>query len=249
MKVYVFKNLEELNKKAASIFIEAIRENPKLTLGLATGSSPEGLYKELVESYQRKEISFKEISTFNLDEYLGLSPDHEESYLHYMKENLFDHVDLKEENIHMPNPFALDPEEECKNYEKAMKALGGIDLQLLGIGSNAHIGFNEPGEKLYNNTHITPLKEETRRANARFFNSLDEVPTHAITMGVGSIMRAKKIVLISFGEKKAKAIKDTIEGPITTEVPSSLLQLHGDVTILLDEASAKDLKEKSYELI
>lgn len=249
MKVLMFKDHDSLSRYAAQVFIDQLKANPHSVLGLATGSTPIELYQELIQANQSGEISFKDVITFNLDEYLGLPADHPESYARFMQENLFDGIDIDPANTHVPDGMAADPVLEGETYEDKISQSGGIDLQVLGLGGNAHIGFNEPDDTLSYHTHATPLTEETRQANARFFDSIDEVPSDAITMGMGSIMRAKKILLLASGEHKAEAIFQTVEGPITTQAPSSLLQLHHDVTVLIDEAAASKLNETSYEIL
>ncbi len=237
MKIIRVKNYQELSKKASEIFISLLKEKPSATLGLATGSSPIGLYQNLVKSYQNKEISFKNVKTFNLDEYCKLPKDHPESYYSFMYRNLFSHVDINKDNIHLPSGEAEDLQEECLAYNNLLKNTL-IDLQVLGIGSNGHIGFNEPGTPFKQETFIVTLAQKTREDNKRFFNSLDEVPTQAITMGINNIMQAKKIVLIASGKSKANAINKLVNGPLTEAFPASILQNHPDVTIIVDEEAA-----------
>ncbi|ABY92722.1 MAG: Glucosamine-6-phosphate deaminase [Caldanaerobacter subterraneus] len=248
MKVIITVNYEEMSKKAAEIVKKQIKEKPNTVLGLATGSTPLGMYKHLIEMYKRGEIDFSNVITFNLDEYIGLSPDHPQSYHYFMFHNFFNHINIKKENVHIPNGIAEDLEEECRKYEEEIEKAGGIDLQILGIGINGHIGFNEPDESIETKTHVVTLTEKTINANKRFFKSAEEVPRKAITMGLGSIMKAKKIVLLASGKNKAEAIKETIKGQLTTKVPATVLALHHDVTIIIDKEAAslipdEDLKE------
>ncbi|MBU5455686.1 glucosamine-6-phosphate deaminase [Caproiciproducens sp. MSJ-32] len=239
MRLIITKNYDELSKRAAEIIAETIKEKPNAILGLATGSSPVGLYKELIKMYKDGEVDFSNVTTVNLDEYVGLSGEHPQSYRYFMNENLFNHVNINKNNTYVPNGLAEDAEEEGRRYDAKIAELGGTDLQLLGIGNNGHIAFNEPAEELVFGTHLTDLTEDTIKANSRFFNSIEEVPTQAFSMGIGGIMKAKKILLIASGEEKAEAVKAMIEGNITTKLPASLLQLHHDVTVIVDEAAAK----------
>ncbi|SHM44603.1 glucosamine-6-phosphate deaminase [Caldanaerovirga acetigignens] len=240
MKLIIAKDYEEMSKKAAQIIAEEIKKKPNLVLGLATGATPVGTYRELVKMYKNGEVDFSRVITFNLDEYLGLSPDDERSYHYYMYSNFFNHVNVKPENIHIPNGVAEDIDEECRRYDEAIEKAGGIDLQLLGIGVNGHIGFNEPGDELLTATHVTNLAPDTIKANARFFESIDEVPKKAITVGLGTIMKAKKIILLASGREKAKIMAELLdEDAVSTKVPASFLLLHRDVTIIMDEEAAK----------
>ncbi|OCL27212.1 glucosamine-6-phosphate deaminase [Orenia metallireducens] len=242
MRVHIVGSYEELSTKAASIVSSQVILKPNSVLGLATGSTPEGMYKKLVELYKRDVIDFSEVISFNLDEYIGLDSNHQQSYTSYMFNNLFNHVNFKEEHINLPIEAEDKLEEFCLKYDQKIERTGGIDLQVLGIGTNGHIGFNEPDNKLKTGTHIVDLAEETIEANSRFFDSKKEVPKQAVSMGMSSIMGSKKILLLASGENKAEAIKNTISGKITTEVPSSLLQLHPDVTIVVDKAAANLIK-------
>jgi glucosamine-6-phosphate deaminase len=244
MKIIITKNYEELSKTAAEIIAETVKENQNLVMGLATGSSPVGLYKQLIGMNKEGKLDFSKVITVNLDEYKGLSGEHPKSYRYFMNENLFNHINIDKSNTYVPNGLEKDAEEEGKRYDAKINELGGIDIQLLGLGNNGHIAFNEPGEELVFGTHLTDLTEDTIKANSRFFNSIDEVPTKALTMGLGSIMKSKKILLIASGEGKAEAVKAMIEGNITTKMPASLLQLHHDVTVVIDEAAAKLLTNK-----
>ena len=235
MKLITVDNYEELSKVAARELASTIKEKPNAILGLATGGSPVGMYKELIKMYQDGELDFSKIKTVNV----GLNPEHEQSYRHFMNENLFNHVNININNTIVPNGLAQDLNAECKEYDKKMEELGGIDVQLLGVGNNGHIAFNEPDKELSSGTHVITLTEDTIKANSRFFDTIDEVPKRAITMGLGEIMKAKKIVLIASGESKAEAIKGLFSGKITTENPASMLQMHGDVTVIVDKAAAK----------
>lgn len=238
MKIIEASSYKDLSAKAAMLFVAQMVEKPNSVLGLATGSSPIGLYQELIDYYKKGIISFKDVVSFNLDEYVGLPKTHKESYDYFMHDQLFNHVDIKEENIHVPNGIFTDANAECDKYEALIKAAGGIDIQLLGIGVNAHIGFNEPSDVFAKKTHRVDLKEETIQANARFFGSEEEVPKEAVTMGISTIMAAKKVVLIASGENKFDALEKTINGPVTPEVPASALQYHPDTTIIFCKTSS-----------
>lgn len=239
MNVIITKNYEELSKVAAREMAEVIKNNPSAILGLATGGSPIGMYKELIRMNKDGEIDFSTVTTVNLDEYVGLSGDHPQSYRYFMNDNLFNHINIDKKNTYVPNGLAKDVEEECKNYDSKIAQLGGTDVQLLGIGNNGHIAFNEPDEALVSGTHLTNLTEDTIRANARFFDSIDEVPKTALTMGLGGIMKSKKIIVIASGESKAEAVKAMVNGKISTNMPASMLQMHRDVVVIVDEEAAK----------
>jgi len=239
MKIIITKNYEELSKVAANEMAEIIKSNPKAILGLATGGSPIGMYKELIRMNKEGEIDFSTITTVNLDEYIGLSGEHTQSYRYFMNENLFNHINIDKKNTYVPNGLAENIEEECKNYDAKIADLGGTDVQLLGIGNNGHIAFNEPNQELVAGTHLTRLTEDTIKANARFFDSIDEVPKTALTMGLGGIMKSKKIIVIASGEGKAEAVKAMVSGKISTNMPASMLQMHRDVVVIIDEAAAK----------
>lgn len=224
----------EIEKEIANVFIEKVKENPSCVLGLATGSSPLGIYKNLIDACKNGEVSFKNVKTFNLDEYIGLDGNHDQSYRYFMNHNLFNHIDINKDNTHVPSGFVPN-DEIAALYDEAIKAAGGIDIQLLGLGSDGHIAFNEPGTAFDSLTHETELTQQTIKDNSRLFNSIDEVPTSAVTMGLQSIMNAKKIVLIATGKNKAEAVKGMLEGPLTTDMPCSILRNHPDVTLYLDE--------------
>lgn len=242
MRVVITKNYEELSKVAANEMAEIVNENPRAVLGLATGGSPIGMYKELIEMNKLGKIDFSKVTTVNLDEYVGLSGEHNQSYRYFMNENLFNNINIDKNRTFVPNGLAIDIEQECKNYDKKIAELGGTDVQLLGIGNNGHIAFNEPDEFLVSGTHLTHLTEDTIKANARFFDTIEEVPKTALTMGLGGIMKAKKIIVIASGEGKAEAVKAMIDGKINTNMPASMLQMHSDVLVIVDEAAAKLIK-------
>jgi glucosamine-6-phosphate deaminase len=239
MNVLTFKSNQELNEAGAGIIVGLIQTNPRSVLGLATGSTPVGIYEELVKAYQKGLVSFKYATSFNLDEYAGLPAGHPESYVSYMNDHLFRHIDLPAGQSHIPDGAAPDLEAECGRYNRLLEEAKQIDLQILGIGHNGHIGFNEPDHALNSGTHVVKLKESTRQANARFFPSIDDVPTHALTMGVGTILKAKTILLIVRGQDKAEVVHQALTGPITTEIPASLLQTHPNLVVLLDAEAGR----------
>lgn len=241
MNVIVVENYEEMSKKAASIIASCVVLKPECVLGLATGSTPLGTYKELIEAYNEGNVDFSKAYSFNLDEYYGISEENDQSYNYYMNENLFKHINIKKENTHVPSGKVEDVQSVCEEYDEMIKEHGGIDVQLLGIGQNGHIGFNEPNEKFVARTHVVSLKEDTIEANSRFFDTIEDVPKKAVSMGIKTIMKAKKIVLLASGANKADAIFDTVKGDITPEVPASVLQLHPDVTIIIDKEAASRL--------
>ena len=241
MEIIVLKNKEEVCKKASEIIKDIIKNKDDAVLGLATGSTPIDIYKNLIEMYKKNEISFKNVKTVNLDEYIGLDRANDQSYRYFMDTNLFNHIDIDMKNTYIPNGVAKDFEYESKEYEKLIDELGGQDIQLLGIGRNGHIGFNEPNEKLHLHTHIEDLTESTIDANKRFFDSIEDVPKKAISMGIGTIFKAKKILLVAYGESKADAIKELGTQKITTNNPSTLLKLHTNITVIVDEDAAKKL--------
>lgn len=230
-------NSNAINEEIANTFINTINNKPNCVLGLATGSSPLGVYALLVKACQDKKVSFKNVKSFNLDEYVNLDGEHNQSYRYFMNHNLFNHIDIDKNNTKVPAGIG-DMEKNANEYDNLIDAAGGIDLQILGIGSNGHIAFNEPGTPLDSLTHVVTLQESTRKDNARFFNSIDEVPTHAITMGLASIMKAKKIVLIATGVNKAKAIAALVNDDVSIDLPVSVLKNHPDATIYVDEAAA-----------
>ena len=244
MKVIVTRNYEEMCQKAARIIAAQVTLKPDSVLGLATGSTPVGIYQDLVKKYQEDRLDFSEVCTVNLDEYIGLSGENPQSYRYFMNHNLFDHVNIPKQYTYVPNGLCSDPEDECEDYELLIQQLGGVDLQLLGIGGNGHIGFNEPAESFAEETHVTNLSASTIEANSRFFGEGEEVPKQAITMGIGTIMQAKKILLVANGESKAQAIYDTLYGPVSPNCPASILRFHQDVTVIVDEAAFKKVTEQ-----
>lgn len=235
MRIYDVKDYDALSRKAASIIAAQVTLKPESVLGLATGSSPIGTYQQLIRQYEDGFLDFSTVSSVNLDEYKGLPRDNEQSYYHFMQHNLFRHININPDHTHVPNGMENDAAKECSAYEDLISRLGGIDLQLLGLGHNGHIGFNEPAEHFEKATHCVDLQESTIEANKRFFDSIDEVPKQAYTMGCGTIMKAHKILLIVSGSEKADILAQVVSGPITPQVPASLLQLHRDVTIVADK--------------
>lgn len=242
MNILKFNNAEDFAQSGANLIVSLLQSNPRAVLGLATGSSPVGVYAKLVEMHRKGIVSFAKATTFNLDEYVGLPVDHPQSYRSFMNGQLFHHIDINLARTHVPDGNAADLEAECLAYDKMLEDQGPVDLQILGIGSNGHIGFNEPDASLTSGTHVVDLLNETLEANARFFDSLEDVPKRAVTMGIGGILKARQIVLLVRGEEKAEAVKNALEGPITTQCPASLLQSHPNVVVLLDEGAAKWLK-------
>ena len=241
MRIYREKDYDAMSRRAASIIAAQVMSKPDCVLGLATGSTPVGAYRQLVQWYRQGDLSFKEVRSVNLDEYFGLAPTHDQSYRYFMQDNLFDHVDIVPENTNVPNGLAGDAGMECARYERVVAALGYADLQLLGLGRNGHIGFNEPCAEFPVATHLVDLTESTIEANARFFASAGDVPRQALTMGIGTIMRARKILVVASGADKADAVAKMIQGPVTPAVPASVLQLHPDVTVVCDEAALSGL--------
>ncbi|MFQ6617991.1 MAG: glucosamine-6-phosphate deaminase, partial [Fidelibacterota bacterium] len=238
MLVIVKENYDEVSVEAAKIVAELIRKKPDCVLGLATGSTPLGLYRELIRMHREEGLDFSRVITFNLDEYIGLSPEHDQSYNRFMWENLFKHINIDRRYVYIPNGMAKDIGAFCEWYEEQIKKVGGIDLQILGIGGNGHIAFNEPGSSLGSRTRIKTLSDKTVQDNARFFKNIDEVPKYAITMGIGTIMDSRALLLLASGMKKAQAIKNTVEGPITAMVPATIVQMHRKTTIIVDEDAA-----------
>lgn len=238
MRFIVTKDYNDMSRKAANIISAQIITKPNCVLGLATGSTPVGTYKQLVEWYNNGDLDFSEVSTVNLDEYKGLDHDNDQSYYYFMMNNLFKHVNIDLSRTHVPDGTEPDSEKACADYEKIVNEYGGADLQLLGLGHNGHIGFNEPADDFPKVTHCVDLTESTIKANARFFEKIEDVPTQAYTMGIGTIFKAKRILLIASGKDKAEIVKKAFCGPIDPRVPASILQLHPDVTIVLDEDAA-----------
>ncbi len=252
MLVVVHENYDAMSKKGAEIIASRIRRKPNLVLGLATGSTPVGLYKEIIRLHKSEGLDFSKVITFNLDEYIGIPPEHDQSYHYFMRENLFKDININPSNVHVPHAmfgdvnissFETDPKivQFCEWYENEIKKYGGIDIQVLGIGGNGHIAFNEPGSSLGSRTRIKTLTEKTVKDNSRFFKSVKEVPRYAITMGVGTIMEARELLLLANGDGKADAVKAAVEGPITAMCPASALQLHQKAIILTDKKAAAKL--------
>lgn len=246
MEVIITKNPKALAVMAADIIERQLLTRPNSVLGLATGSTPIGTYQELVRRHREEGLDFSQVVSFNLDEYLGLPPTHPQSYRYFMDQNLFKHINIPPGNIHVPYGHADSVLEFCAWYEDQIRRAGGIDIQILGIGGDGHIAFNEPGSSLGSRTRLKTLTEQTIRDNARFFSNMDEVPRFAITMGVGTILEAKKILLLATGPAKAEIIAQAIEGPITSQVSASALQLHRDVVVILDEEAGCKLKRSDY---
>lgn len=247
MLVIVKKDYHEMSIEAAKNVAALIRKKPDAVIGFATGGTPQGLYEELIRMYKKQGLDFSKITTFNLDEYVGLPPEHPESYHYFMWENLFKHINVNPRFVHIPHGMSEDVEDFCRWYEEKICSVGGIDLQILGIGANGHIAFNEPGSSLGSCTRIKTLTEKTRKDNARFFNNnMDEVPKYAITMGVGTIMDSKELLLLASGSGKADAIKATVEGPITAMLPATIVQMHRKAMLIIDNKAASKLSRK-YE--
>ena len=232
MRVIETKSYAELSRKAANLISAQVLSKPDSVLGLATGSTPIGTYKQLIEWYEKGDLDFSEVKSINLDEYVGLTGDHDQSYRYFMNTNLFNHVNIDKTKTNVPSGVAEDLEAECKRYDALIDEMGGIDLQLLGIGHNGHIGFNEPADSFVVPTHVVELGETTINANARFFSSADEVPKKAVTMGIKAIMQAKKVLLIANGPDKKAIVEKALYGPVTPEVPASILQFHPDLTVV-----------------
>ncbi len=246
MEVVIRSEYAEVSKEAAQMVADVVNNKPNAVLGLATGSTPLGLYKELVRMHKDEGLDFSHVRTFNLDEYVGLKADHPQSYHYFMHENLFQHINIQPQNIHIPSGDTNNYRAFCEWYEDRIDECGGIDVQLLGIGADGHIAFNEPGSSLGSRTRIKTLAQVTIEDNARFFDTAEEVPIYAITMGVGTILEARKLILVANGENKAQAIADAIEGPVSCMCTASALQLHPDSAIFLDSPAADKLKMREY---
>lgn len=246
MKVVILKDAAEVAQYGAEIFVKQINKKKNSVLGLATGSTPVALYEELIAANKAGKVSFKDVSSFNLDEYMGIEGDHPQSYRYFMNENLFNHVDIDKANTQVPPGNAANPIEACEKYENDIAKMGGIDVQLLGIGRNAHIGFNEPSSSLASRTRVKTLTTATIDDNARFFAADEHQPHLSITMGIGTILESKKVVLLATGEGKAEAIQATVEGPVSASCPASALQLHRDAVLIIDEAAASKLADKEF---
>ena len=235
MRLIKAKDYQEASRQVANIISAQVILRPDSVLGLATGSSPIGAYRQLIEWYNKGDVDFSRVRSVNLDEYVGLAPSHEQSYAYFMYHNFFDHINIKPENVHLPDGLDLDAEGQGKKYDALIRSLGGVDLQLLGIGRDGHIGFNEPCGEFVKGTHCVELTQDTREANARFFGSIDLVPKTAYTMGILDIMQARRVVMIATGSSKAAILKDAFWGPVTPQIPASILQLHPDFTLVADE--------------
>ena len=249
MKVIVVKDYTEMCKRASRIFAAQVTLKPDSVLGLATGSTPVGMYKELVQMFDEGRIDFSQVKTVNLDEYAGLPGDNDQSYRYFMNQNLFDHINIDKANTNVPDGTAADLHAECERYEQVVASMGGVDIQLLGIGLTGHIGFNEPADEFKKGTNCVDLDPKTIESNSRFFQSIDDVPKQAYTMGIQSIMKSKKILLIANGEGKAEILYKACCGAITPHIPASVLQLHPDVVVVADDAALKVIKEKAPEAI
>lgn len=246
MRVIIERDYDTVSQRAADFVTELIQRKPDAVLGLATGSTPLGLYRELIRRHKEEDLDFSQVTTFNLDEYYGLEPDHPQSYHYFMWDNLFKHINVRESHVNIPSGTAQDVDACCTEYEQRITDAGGIDLQVLGIGSDGHIGFNEPGSSLASRTRMTTLTTETIADNSRFFAENEEVPRFSITMGVGTIMDAKTCMIIAAGAKKSRIWADFIEGPVTSQVTASALQLHPHVIALCDEECASGLRRRDY---
>ncbi len=245
MKIVITKSKQEASLYVAEKLMNVLASKEHPTLGLATGGTPKGVYAELINAYTKNETSFHHAVTFNLDEYLGLDLNNKQGYAYYMQENLFKYVNFNPDNIHIPNGKASNPEKECQRYHELIKAHNDIDIQLLGIGTNGHIGFNEPSDQFYLATHITTLDEQTRKSNARYFDSLEAVPKRAITMGVGEIMDSREVVLLALGEAKQDIMEKLLNSKtVDPKLPASVLHLHRNLTVVMDEAAAKKYNKK-----
>ncbi|WP_203339153.1 glucosamine-6-phosphate deaminase [Planococcus beijingensis] len=247
MQIIKAKNYEEMSEIACSMLVEHVQQNESPVLGLATGSTPEGLYRSLITEYRKGTVSFQGVTTFNLDEYVGLDEEDANGYQFYMNEKLFNHINIPKRQINLPNGVSADLDKDCSDYEWKIQEAGNIDIQVLGLGLNGHIGFNEPGTSFLSRTHVVDLDESTREANARFFPSIDEVPTQAISMGIASIMESKKILLLVSGKEKAEALYQAMNSPVSEEFPATILQLHPEVTVIADELALSKVLESYGE--
>ena len=250
IKIIYGKTALDAGKNGADVITNLLKSKPDAVLGLATGSSPIGMYKELIARCEQGEISFKDVKSVNLDEYVGLAPTHDQSYSYFMHDNLFNHVDIKEENTNLPSGICADPVAECARYDAVVASMGGVDLQVLGIGNNGHIGFNEPAQSFSKGTGLVKLTDSTIDANARFFEKREDVPTHALSMGVGQIMEAKSVLLLAMGKGKAEILEKSLFGDVTPMVPASILQFFkGDVYVCADEDALSVIMEKHPEAV
>lgn len=248
MRLVILPNSDDVAEFACDLFAQQLNKKPKSILGLATGSSPTTLYKKMISRQKAGDFSFSQATSFNLDEYVGLAGEHAQSYRHFMNEQLFNHVDIDLSRTFVPNGIADNPNDECKRYEEMIALAGGIDLQLLGIGINGHIGFNEPLSSLSSRTRVKTLTKSTIEANSRFFEEGERQPTDSMTMGIGTILDAHQVVLLATGAHKAQAIKGCVEGPVSASCPASALQLHEHAIVVIDEAAADDLTMKDYAI-
>ena len=242
MKIYVADDYKGMSRKAANIVSAHVILKPNSVLGLATGSTPVGMYQQLIDWYNKGDLDFSQVRTVNLDEYVGLAPTHDQSYRYFMQTNLFDHVNIDPASTNVPNGMAADPEAECLRYNQVIRDMGGIDIQVLGMGHNGHIGFNEPADHFPLGTHLVDLTHSTIEANKRFFASADDVPRQAYTMGIQSIMSAKRILMVVSGKEKAQILKQAFQGPVTPQVPASILQLHPQVILVADEEALSEME-------
>jgi glucosamine-6-phosphate deaminase len=246
MEVIICKNYAELSKRAAAVVADVVNHKPTAILGFATGSSPVGLYKELIRLHKEEGLDFSKVTTFNLDEYVGLPGGHPQSYRHFMNQNLFDHINVPNQNTHVPSGTTANHKAFCEWYEQRIRECGGLDVQILGIGSDGHVAFNEPGSSLGSRTRMVTLTEQTLDDNARFFKKKADVPRHAISMGVGTILEARRLLMVANGKNKAEALAAAVEGPVTSMITASALQLHPDVVVFTDEDAAGQLKMRDY---
>ena len=247
MRILAARDYDHMSRQAANIISAQVILKPDCVLGLATGSSPLGIYRQLIDWYQKGDINFSQVRTVNLDEYVGLGADNDQSYIHFMKSNFFDHININQSNTNVPCGTNPDADAECSRYDQVIKNLGGIDLQLLGLGPNGHIGFNEPNEYFAMDTHKTPLTEATIQANRRFFEKEEDVPRYAYTMGIRNIMQAEKVLMIVSGKQKAAILKEAFLGPVTPKVPASILQIHKDFTLVADEEALSAFTHEERE--
>jgi glucosamine-6-phosphate deaminase len=247
MLLILRRTYEDLSQEAARLVADRLRRNPKLVLGLATGSTPLGVYAALIDKHKNEGLDFSKVTSFNLDEYIGIPPSHDQSYHTFMQESLFKHINLDPRYTHVPDGMVRDIEAQCQWYEQRIREVGGIDLQILGIGANGHLAFNEPGSSLGSRTRIKTLSERTVRDNARFFSSMDQVPRYAITMGIGTIMEARELLILASGAAKADAVKAAVEGPITATCPASICQMHQRAYFIIDEAARSKLTQVPIE--
>jgi glucosamine-6-phosphate deaminase len=246
VRVIIETDAQAASRRAARVVADLVRKKPNCVLGLATGSTPQSTYRELIRLHKEEGLDFSQVRTFNLDEYVGLGPAHPQSYRYFMQQSLFDHINITPNQTHVPDGRALDFETHCRQYEQLIKDAGGVDLQILGVGTDGHIAFNEPGSSLGSRTRLKTLATETIRDNARFFGGEDKVPRLAVTMGVGTILESKRCLFLAFGPHKALAVRDTVEGPITAQVTASALQLHREVIGIFDEPAARLLVRRDY---